>query len=162
METAHITRRLPNKLVIEVTEREAVAYMLVNGKLVALDNTGRVLERYESWSALDLPIISGVDLQEYGSLPGVTIGGEGMEAALEILRSLPEDAEDIGEINVANPQFIKLYTVSGIEVRLGNSEDFQDKYLVYSSIIQDNRMEQNPPLAYIDVSIVAKPALTYQ
>ena len=162
VKTVEISRRLPHTLLIQVTEREAVAYMLANGKLLALDETGQVLQRYESWSNLDLPLISGVDLLEYGSLPGVTIGGAGMEAALEILGALPEDAEDIGEINVANPQFIKLYTVSGIEVRLGDSRDFADKYLVYSSIIQDNRMEQAAPLAYIDVSIVSKPTLTYR
>ena len=157
-----VKRKLPQRLLIRVEERSAVACMMAGKHLIDLDATGRVLERHDSWASLELPLLSGVDLHDCGSLPGVVINGQGIEEALSIIRDLPADAEDIGEINVDNPQFIKLYTVSGVEIRLGDGQDFKQKYLIYSNILLDNKLENGDPLRYIDVSIVDKPTLTYK
>ena len=159
---AEIHRRLPHSLFISVIERQAVACLMTGHALVYVDAYGRVLERQSTWSSLDVPVISGVDLSGCGSMPGVTIDGEGMTEALSIINTLPDDAVDIGEINVENPQFIKVYTISGVEIRLGDCSDFQKKYLTYSNIIRDNETENGQPIGYIDVSIVDKPTLTYR
>lgn len=162
IERAEIHRRLPGCLVIQVEERQAVACLLAGSKLLFLDGKGRVLERVSTWGSLELPLLSGVDLSSSGSLPGVLLEGKEIDAALEILNALPEDATKLGEIDVSNPQFIKIYTLSGVEIRLGDSSDFANKYLIYSNIIRDNEMERGKALNYIDVSIPDKPTLTYR
>jgi cell division protein FtsQ len=56
---ASVQRRLPDTLVIEVTERKPVALWQFNRKLAAIDLAGHVLtrQRLERWN--DLPILIG-------------------------------------------------------------------------------------------------------
>jgi len=56
---ASVQRRLPDTLVIEVTERKPVALWQLNRRLAAIDISGRVLarDRLERWN--DLPILIG-------------------------------------------------------------------------------------------------------
>lgn len=58
---ASVQRRLPDTLVIEVTERKPVALWQLHGQLAAIDISGRVLarERLERWN--DLPILVGAN-----------------------------------------------------------------------------------------------------
>lgn len=152
IKTVEVSRRLPGTVVIRVEERQAVAVMNVGGAIVEIDDTGKVLSRYRLVTGAELPLISGVDLKGAGAIPGATLAGEGMAEALNILNSLPEDAADIGEINVSNPQYIRLYTISGTEIRLGDCDNFADKYLVYSNILKDHEKNGGAVLEYIDVS----------
>ena len=88
--------------------------------------------------------------------------GEQIDTALAILTAIPADAEDIGEINVADTQYIKIYTVAGTEVRIGDSQNFDEKYLLYSTILLENERKAEKAIKYIDVSIVSKPAFAYE
>ena len=72
---------------------------------------------------------------------------------------MPDDAEDIGEINVADTQYIKIYTVDGTEIRIGDSDNFDEKYLLYNyDFIREERKEEKA-IKYIDVSIISKTSL---
>jgi len=160
--SAEVRRGLPGTIRITIQERQPVAMMNVGRALITVDGDGRVLDRYLVVTELSLPLISGVETPEGGMMPGGFIDGAGMDVALHILATLPEEAEGIGEINVVNAQDIRLYTVSGIEIRLGDGEDFANKYLIYSNIIKDNAAGNGAPLQYIDVRIPAVPAVSYQ
>ena len=73
-----------------------------------------------------------------------------------------QDAEDIGEINVTEIQYIKIYTADGTEIRIGDSQNFGEKYLLYSTILQENERKAEKAIDYIDVSIVNKPTFAYE
>lgn len=162
IKTAEIKRRLPATVLIEVQERRAVAMLNLGRNLVTVDSEGRVLERALVLTEQTLPLISGVETPDAGMMPGGFIDGAGMDTALEILAALPSGAEGIGEIDVGDAQDVRLYTVSGIEIRLGDSSDFAAKYLVYSNIIKDNQEKNEKPIDYIDVGISTVPAISYQ
>ena len=156
-----VQRRLPHRVVITVKEREPAAVILVGSSLAELDVTGRVLDRYSTTDYGSLPLISGLDLSEQGLVPGSIIDAKGIEDALTILDSLPANAGNIGEINVADPQSICLYTVTGVRIKLGDSSNFQEKYLVYSNILTDYEANGGRLIEYIDVSIPEDPAIKY-
>ena len=158
---ARVQRKLPHRVVITVQERQPVAVMLVGSSLIEIDGTGRVLSRYSVVGNVSLPLVTGVDLSDQGTVPGSILDAEGVAAALEVLVSLPEDAHGIGEINVADVQSIRLYTVDGVQVRLGDSSDFQEKYLIYSNILADHQANGSRLIDYIDVSIPEDPAIKY-
>ena len=162
IKSAVIQRRLPSTLVITVEERQAVALLNSGRYMIEVDASGRVLDRYQVIDSADLPLISGVDLTGQGIVPGSIIQSNNLNAALTILASIPEDAVGIGEIHVADVQDIRLYTVDGVEVRLGDDSDFAEKYLIYSNILSSNEQENGAPIAYIDVSIPAVPAVSIQ
>ena len=159
---AHVSRRLPSTVKITITERQSVAMMNVGQAVIELDGSGRILDRYTVLERDALPLITGVDTEGVGLIPGCYLKGESMEKALEILASLPEDAEDIGEINVQDPEDIKLYTLSGMEIRLGDSKDFGQKYQLYTAIIKENQEGAGKAIKYIDVSILEKPAFAFK
>ena len=157
-----VQRKPPHRVVITVTEREPVAVMVVGSSLIEIDSGGRVLDRYSTSDYGSLPLISGVDLTDQGVVPGGIIDAKGIGSALEILNSLPEDAAGIGEINVLDEQSICLYTVSGVRIKLGDSSDFQEKYLIYSNILADHQANDPKLIDYIDVSIPDDPAIKYR
>ena len=67
----------------------------------------------------------------------------------------------MGEINVSDPENIKIYTLSGLEVRIGDDSDLEEKYNLYNSIIQEN-LTGSREIRYIDVSILDKPAMAFE
>lgn len=161
IKSATIERKLPGTIKITVVEREAVAIFSTGLAIAEIDIEGRIIDRYTTVTSQGLPLISGLDLEGQGCIPGNYIEGIQMETVLAILESLPENAEDIGEINVTNPQFIKLYTLTGIEIRLGDNSNFQEKHLVYSTILDEQERKAERKIKYIDVSIVSKPTINY-
>lgn len=54
-----IIRRLPNRLVIRVTEREPVAVIIQGGVFALLDAQGRVLSVEGEWPGVAVPALSG-------------------------------------------------------------------------------------------------------
>ncbi len=160
--SADVSRRLPGTVTVTVTERVPAAMMYAGSAVLFLDAGGRVLERFHILSEAGLPLISGVDLTGCGTVPGCVIDGAGMSEALTVLAALPADAQSIGEINVANTQNIRLYTLDGVEIRLGDASDFDTKYRLYTGVIEDDRQEGRGRIDYIDVSIVSKPTVKYR
>ena len=58
--SAALTRVLPNRLVVRVTERTAVAYANVGGHVSLVDSEGVLLDKPES-AFFDFPVITGLD-----------------------------------------------------------------------------------------------------
>ena len=162
IQSATLERKLPGTVKIIVTEREAVALINVGKAMAEIAGEGRILNRETARSGFDLPVITGANIKDQGLIPGCFLSGEQIETALALLSSLPADAEDIGEINVADTQYIKIYTVSGTEIRIGDSRNFKEKYLLYSTILLENERKEEKAIKYIDVSIVSKPAFAYE
>lgn len=158
---SRVQRRLPHRVIITVSEREPAAVMVVDRSLIEIDGGGRVLDRYPSTDYGDLPLVTGVDLTDQGVVPGSIIDAKGIDSALRILNDLPDNASDVGEINVADPQSICLYTLSGVQVKLGDSSSFPEKHLVYSNIIADHQANGGKMIEYIDVSIPEDPVIKY-
>ena len=162
VKSAVLKRKLPCTVIITIEEREPVALINVGKATLEIDAEGRILDRYLTIKDSSLPLVTGIDTTDQGLIPGCFITGEQIETALEILSSLPENADDIGEINVADTQFIKIYTISGTEIRIGDSRDFDEKYLLYTTIIEENQRKEEAAIKYIDVSIISRPAIAYE
>lgn len=160
--SATLERQLPGTIKITVVERQGVAVLNVGKAMAVIDGEGRIIDRQRQTDVFDLPIVTGVDIDDQGVVPGCFLSGEQIETALEVLTALPEDAEDIGEINVADIQYIKIYTADGTEIRIGDSQNFGEKYLLYSTILQENERKAEKAIDYIDVSIVNKPTFAYE
>ncbi len=59
VEDARVSRRLPDTLHIEITERQVAAVWQNNGRYALIDASGHVLEDIKSGSRPDLPVLSG-------------------------------------------------------------------------------------------------------
>ena len=120
---ADVVRELPNRVSIVVEERRP--FTLVHaGRLHWLDEEGRVLGEERHAVAPEVPVISGLSEDELTSMR--TAPGPRARQAITLIRALLRTgstlASEISEIDMSRPEGPVLYTVDGVEVRLGTEE----------------------------------------
>ena len=120
---ADVVRELPNRVSIVVEERRP--FTLVHaGRLHWLDEEGRVLGEEHHAVAPEVPVISGLTEEELTTMR--TAPGPRARQAITLIRALLRTgsalAAEISEIDMSRAEGPVLYTVDGVEVRLGTEE----------------------------------------
>ncbi len=120
---AEVVRELPNRVTILVEERRP--FTLVHaGRLHWLDEEARLLGEEREAVAPPVPIISGLSEDELRSMRSAP--GPKAQAAMALVRALlrsgPDLAAEISEIDMSRREGPVLYTIDGIEVRLGSEQ----------------------------------------
>ena len=114
--SARVRRELPSVLSIEVTERRAVASVLL-GALYLIDESGRPFKRATFEEADGLPVITGVTREQYAALRSAS------EAVFREAMALLEaygDRPRLSEIHVDPRSGFSLVLLDGAgEIRLG-------------------------------------------
>jgi cell division septal protein FtsQ len=118
---ADVVREMPNRVTIVVEERRP--FTLVHAaRLHWMDEDGRVLGEERRAVVPGAPVISGLTEEEFA--------GPKARAAVTLIRSLLRAgsslAAEISEIDMSRPEGPVLYTVDGVEVRLG-AEDWDER-----------------------------------
>lgn len=124
---AELIREFPNRVVILVEERRP--FTLVHGaRLHWIDEEGRVLGEERDAVASPAPVISGLSEEEVAAMR--TQPSAKARAAIALIRALLRSgsplAGQISEIDMSRRDGPILYTVGGIEVRLGD-EDWEQR-----------------------------------
>src|SRR5438067_104756 len=124
---ADVVRELPNRVTIVVEERRP--FTLVHAaRLHWMDEEGRVLGEERRAVVPGVPVISGLTEEELVSMR--TAPGPKARAAVALIRALLRSgnalAAEISEIDMSRPEGPVLYTVDGVEVRLG-AEDWDER-----------------------------------
>jgi cell division protein FtsQ len=120
---ADLVRELPNRVSIIVEERRP--FTLVHaGRLHWMDEDGRVLGEEARAVSPEVPVISGLSEDELASMR--TSPGPKARAAIALIRALLRSGStltaEISEIDMSRAEGPVLYTVDGVEVRLGAEE----------------------------------------
>lgn len=159
VQAVDIERKYPDTIVIRVSERSPAALVVVDNGVLEVDTQGVFLRRLESWPEVDYPVISGIAVPETVG-PGQPIESAELSAALKLLQQAPPELPaQIGEIHVNAVQQITLYLTSGVEVRMGWSEDWEDKLAALAALINDPEYQSfEQGIKYIDFT-AAKPVL---
>lgn len=120
---ADVIRELPNRVTILVEERRPFT-LVSSGTLHWLDEEGRLLGEEPNAVVPSVPVISGLTEEELAALR--TQPGPKARMALALIRSLLRSGSalvgEISEIDMSGREGPVLYTVDGIEVRLGAEE----------------------------------------
>jgi cell division protein FtsQ len=121
---AEVIRTLPGRVTLVVEERQPFA--LANaGALHWIDEEGVDLGTESHAVALGIPILSGLRQDDLGSRGRPASGerlGVGLSLVRLLLRGRPSLLGQISEIDLSRPEGPVLYTLDGIEVRLGKEE----------------------------------------
>src|SRR3989442_6866497 len=124
---ADVVRELPNRVVISVEERRPFT-LVHGGRLHWMDEEGRLLGASLAAVAPPMPVISGLTADELASMR--TAPGPKARAAVAVIRALLRSGSgltaEISEIDMSRREGPVLYTVDGVEVRLG-SEDWEER-----------------------------------
>jgi cell division septal protein FtsQ len=122
---ADVIRTFPNRVTVAVEERRP--FTLVHaGKLHWIDEEGADLGRESRAVAPAAPVLSGLDPSELGTgrEPPSERAALGIALLRLLVRSRSPLLEEISEIDLSRAEGPVLYTVDGVEVRLGK-EDWQ-------------------------------------
>jgi cell division protein FtsQ len=124
---ADVVRELPDRVVISVEERRPFT-LVHGGRLHWMDEEGRLLGTPPAAVASPMPVISGLTADELASMR--TAPGPKARAAVAVIRALLRSGNgltaEISEIDMSRREGPVLYTVDGVEVRLG-SEDWEER-----------------------------------
>ncbi len=160
VERADITREWPNRVAITVKERAPFA--LVNaGRLYWVDAEGAVLGPLVKAAVPPGPVLSGVEAGEMVS--GAKLPSDRLAQGLSFLRELHRAhaplAEVLSEVDLTRPIGLVLYTLDGIEVRMGSGA--WKERLVRLEALLENLKDQGEPVGSIDLRfrdlVVLKP-----
>ncbi|GAW92140.1 cell division protein FtsQ/DivIB [Calderihabitans maritimus] len=164
IKSVKVSRRFPDRVVIEITERNPLALIPSATGFMVVDEEGSVLKKVQEISNLSLPLLTGVVVNRE-IFPGEAIRhNKNLEEGLRLLQSLtPEQRQLIAELDVANLERLKAYTPAGLEVRLGTGENIVEKMALLETIhyqwVEQGKIDQ---LEYIDLSYYGSPVVKYR
>lgn len=133
IEEVKIRRALPNRVVIEVTETKAAAYVNVSGELWLIDSGCKYLQRGDASLTSELIRVDGMEISDTPAggarMSAEEVDGVRVEFLAEILKAMSRreiwgETTYIDMENVSNPSFD--YT-DRFTVRLGKNEDVDYK-----------------------------------
>ena len=154
VKSAQVRRVIPDRLVIQVTEREPAAVAMMDGALYIVDERGVVLDRYgASYESLERPIVKGL---ARGAREQNT---SRMQTYLEVITELGQSPKGhlafISEVDVADPQRVALIpTDEPVPVLVGD-RSFLRRYETFVSCLEMYRQlkERYGSIDYVDVTI---------
>ncbi|MEW6697144.1 MAG: cell division protein FtsQ/DivIB [Bacillota bacterium] len=157
IKSSEMQRSLPNEIKINVVERKAVALLPVQNGFIKVDADGVYLQKGQIASAL--PIITGVSVKV--NEPGKPIESETLPVALQTLSQLPRSlVMKLSEIHINNAGQVILYTIEGIQGRLGLPKDIEYKGTVFQQVVNNLKQPGNE-IQYIDLSNPRVPVVKY-
>jgi len=152
-----ISRELPETVNITVAEREPIGLGAGDGYFVMISDDGYYLSKVTDLSTVNLPIITGLGLGSTG--PGQKIPDKRLPAALDYLLAMPLNVRAaVSELNVADLNNIRMFTVDKAEIRLGSDERINEKIILYQQIISQ---KYDNSIQYMDISYKGNPVIKF-
>ncbi len=151
--SARAERTFPFYIDVTIEERKPLAVVQEEFGYAFLDKEGMVIQTAPSIRGVDLPIVTGIKLDNV--LLGDRTGGERMEGALAFIGSLSEAGRHyFSEINVGNPEQVTAYTRGGLAVRLGDGSRMEERARLAENMVNDVKA-RNLSVYYIDASLTS-------
>ena len=158
-----VQKRFPRTIEVILEERIPAALIPISGGFMHIDMEGFVLRKDNQLNIEPLPIITGLDLPNTMTV-GEKINSEKLDVGLKMIEQMDQEAKEvIAEINVFDSQKLKAFTVQGTEVRLGNGENFQEKFGKFLLVLkEEEKRDRLGDIEYIDLSLSGRPVVCYR
>ncbi|MBQ6999360.1 MAG: FtsQ-type POTRA domain-containing protein [Clostridia bacterium] len=140
VDKVNVMRKFPAKIEIHVTESKEIAYIFFIGNYVGIDETGKILEIKPKDAQLELPIILGTNVTEFGMGNQIKIDDSAkQEAIFQILKqiNINEMQALIKNIDVADLEDIKFFTAAESTVNIGTMDDIIYKISFLKKILEE-------------------------
>ena len=143
VESANVSRLLPNRLRIAIQERTPVAFAQIGPKISLIDAHGVVMELPSNSSKhYSFPVIVGM-----GESEPLSTRAARMKIYMQLVNELNADgaqsSKDLSEVDLGDPEDVKV-TVSDpqgeVLVHLGSS-GFADRFKIYKAHVQEWRQQ---------------------
>ncbi len=157
IKNVEIVRVLPAAVEIKIEERQPLALLPIQDGFIQVDEDGVCLQNSDLLSS-QVPVVTGVEFETPS--PGEKIESHLLETGLTVAKGLPAGLLPmISEINVNGDQVI-MYTLDGIQCRLGILGDVQRKGEVFMKVLEELK-DKGKRINYIDLSLAESPVVKY-
>ncbi len=149
---AHVSRRPPSTLRIEVLERTPAAVVDSGATFWFVEEGGRVLAESIASSATVVPVIR--DVPDFVAEPGSVSTSETLRNALRVLTGLSDELRSsVRTISAPTIEETALLTASGVEIMMGEAVNMPEKSVLVSDILDT----QGANVVFIDVRSIERP-----
>jgi cell division protein FtsQ len=130
----YVGKELPNRLVLEVQERNAVALVKKAGDFYLMDSEGATFKKLGKGDEVDLPILTGLNGDEKNRSKILT-------NALALMKVLANSAQysylgTISEVHADEVFGLSLLTDAGLYLKLGQ-DGYEDKLMRLNAVMSD-------------------------
>lgn len=139
-----IKRAIPSRVIIDIIEREIMAYVPYVGSYLNIDEEGMILEIDPAIKHPDLPVVKGLEFETFKVGECLNIENKEQFSTVTMLIREIKNADMIkmvSEIDVADLSDIKLKIREGIQVNLGDTDNMNYKISFAKSIIEDAKKQ---------------------
>lgn len=155
----NVKRNFPSTIVIEIKERQPLAYIASGYGFVEVDKQGIILAAFKNLKMVNVPMITGVRLEN--QYVGDSVENGTIQAVLNYLARLDERSlNQISEVNIYAPDQIVAYTTHSAQIRLGNSQHVDQKAKLTNEILQE-MVVKKMQVEYIDLNY-ASPIIKFK
>lgn len=159
VKTVELKRKLPRGILISIEERTPVALIPSAEGFCQIDEQGYILRHVPTVTDADLPLITGLDLENTGV--GERIESRQLaEAVLLIAHFTPTLTEQVAEIDLSQQDTIYLHTIDEIRVNFGSAERIEEKTALMTEILAAAIVDKSK-LDYVDISFGGAPVIKY-
>lgn len=132
IEQAVVRREFPNGITIDIEERRPVACVACEYGYLDIDRTGMVLRAYKTRPYQEIPLLTGVKVNDL--YIGDRVKSDTIKAAAQYLSGLDDAAlAQITELSLIDPGYVVASTTSAVEIQIGELANLEEK----SRITQD-------------------------
>ncbi len=156
IDTVQVSRKLPNRVAVTVTESTPAFLAAYGQEWLLLDQQGKVLEAVASTEGYDLPVMTGLTIQS--AVPASPIGIDDPQKFDIIISNCRQlvDAGLLPQIREVDASDILEFTVtlkSGLRVMFGKADNMDYKLAMLEKVLpQVDQMEG----AYLDLRVPEK------
>ncbi len=150
IESAEVTRKLPDTVLIDVKEREAIALIYL-GEFYVVDSKGNVFKKYEEGDPEDMPVITGLSYQD--TIEDNSPGHQMWLSVFEILSKKYDvmPVKLIRSVSVDYQMGLNITLKDGPLIKLG-TDNYNQKYERLSRLMhQNNRIIDYSEIETIDL-----------
>lgn len=135
-----INRILPDRVVIDIIEREIMVYVPYVGSYLNIDEEGMILEINPAIKRVDLPVVKGLKFETFKVGEFLKVENEEQFSTTTKLIKVVKNAEMlnmISEIDISDLSDIKLKIKEGIKANIGSADNLDYKISFAKSIVED-------------------------
>lgn len=165
VEDVKITRHLPHRLEINITERQPAGVLLNNGNYLQFSKDGILLDNTKSLSSQSLPLITGFSMEDVPSPGEAFKDNQRFKDVLRIINACDDDLlRMLQEINIKDRNDILAYTSQGLEIRIGSVERIESRMAALNDIINQVILSDiiEEPIEAIDIRYEKSPVVVLE
>jgi len=152
-------RSLPSTVVFTILERKPLGLLPAREGFIKVDGDGVYLQKAGAGTP-GLPVLTGIDYELPN--PGQPVRSERLDDALAVIMGLPASVvTNLSEVHTGEGGQILLYTLDGIQCRLGLAMEIEEKGAILEQLLQQ-LSKQGDKINYIDLSSTGQPVVLYK